>query len=30
MLDLFSYWAKRLRQRLDEARGLREYQKEIQ
>jgi hypothetical protein len=30
ILDLFSYWAKRLRQRLDEARGLREYQKEIQ
>ena len=30
ILDLFSYWAKRFRQRLDEARGLREYQKEIQ
>jgi len=30
ILDLFNYWAKRLRQRLDEARGLREYQKEIQ
>ena len=30
ILDLFSYWSKRLRQRLDEARGLREYQKEIQ
>jgi hypothetical protein len=30
ILELFSYWAKRLRQRLDEARGLREYQKEIQ
>jgi hypothetical protein len=30
ILGLFNYWAKRFRQRLDEARGLREYQKEIQ
>ena len=30
VLELFTYWAKRFRQRLDEARGLREYQKDIQ
>ena len=28
--DIFDYWARKLRQRLDEERGLREYQKVIQ
>ena len=30
VLEIFDYWARKLRQRLDEERGLREYQKEIQ
>ncbi len=30
VLEIFDYWAKKLRQRLDEERGLREYQKTIQ
>jgi hypothetical protein len=30
VLEIFDYWGKKLRQRLDEERGLREYQKEIQ
>ena len=30
ILEMVTYWSKRFRQRLDEARGLREYQKEIQ
>jgi len=30
VLEIFDYWAKKLRQRLDEERGLREYRKEIQ
>ena len=30
VLEIFDYWAKKLRQRLDEKRGVREYQKEIQ
>lgn len=30
ILEMFTYWSKRFRQRLDEARGLREYQKDIQ
>ncbi len=30
ILEMFTYWSKRFRQRLDEARGVREYQKEIQ
>jgi len=30
VLEIFDYWARKLRQRLDEQRGLREYQKEIQ
>ncbi|KPK23695.1 MAG: hypothetical protein AMK69_17710 [Nitrospira bacterium SG8_3] len=30
ILEIFDYWAKKFRQRLDEERGLREYQKEIQ
>jgi hypothetical protein len=30
VLEIFDYWAKKLRQRLDEERGLQEYQKEIQ
>jgi len=30
VLEIFDYWAKKLRQRLDEERGLREYQKDIQ
>lgn len=29
ILELFDYWATKLRQRLDERRGLREYHKEI-
>jgi hypothetical protein len=30
VLEIFDYWARKFRQRLDEERGLREYQKEIQ
>jgi len=30
VLEIFDYWGKKLRQRLDEERGLREYQKAIQ
>ncbi|MDH5564912.1 MAG: DUF3313 domain-containing protein [Nitrospirota bacterium] len=30
VLEIFDYWARKLRQRLDEERGLREYQKEVQ
>ncbi len=30
ILEIFTYWTKRFRQRLDEARGLRDYQKNIQ
>jgi hypothetical protein len=30
VLEIFDYWARKLRQRLDEERGLREYQKAIQ
>ena len=30
VLEIFDYWANKLRQRLDEARGLREYRKEMQ
>jgi hypothetical protein len=30
VLEIFDYWAKKLRQRLDEERGLQEYRKEIQ
>jgi len=30
VLEIFDYWSRKLRQRLDEERGLREYQKEIQ
>jgi len=30
VIEIFDYWAKKLRQRLDEERGVREYQKEIQ
>lgn len=30
VLEIFEYWARKLRQRLDEERGLREYKKAIQ
>jgi hypothetical protein len=30
VLEIFDYWARKLRQRLDEERGLREYQKKIE
>jgi len=30
VLEIFDYWARKFRQRLDEERGLREYQKSIQ
>ncbi len=30
VLEIFDYWGKKLRQRLDEERGLREYRKDIQ
>ena len=30
VLEIFDYWANKLRQRLDEERGVREYRKEIQ
>ncbi|GJL69825.1 MAG: hypothetical protein NPIRA06_24600 [Nitrospirales bacterium] len=30
VLEIFDYWAKKLRQRLDEERGIREYHKDIQ
>lgn len=30
VLEIFDYWAKKFRQRLDEERGIREYRKEIQ